>query len=585
VFSIVCHHQINFSIIFVCSFEQLVEHLKSEDVIQKTKAFVQRIHFIANSLHIPPEEGREMRINIKVILTSFMITYHPNHSFQSDGALEQDLINSAIPLVAKFEELLSATLAPNVSPADLRTPTGNLNFLISRFLTNFRRWKIVDERALVDRMQRTLHDLYRTLGMQGQDDHARRAVLESEIARMRQKLLQIAGINVMNQFDRDLLNAGTPEPVNSSLPQRMSNAQLAHELLLDPSFKLSVSSAAGASDPYTRFLRNIFAREYWTSLAADLEKDPPTYDRIFRVLETLKDGIKDLSNSTVLHRSIDDLLDVEHIRFQIQSNVYDWKSCVDLLKRIFGIMKELNYSEEIKNEIINAATFFHEETSNTSVSASIICSTLSKVFDFVNEMRVENANIRLRSIAPVVNTVGVEYMRQKLTEQVQSGAITLDKTTAGINDAVDMMIATTISPVLLTNYSSSLSKSCFVNFICDQVFKSDISAETVPEILRFDVGRLKEFKQRLEHLASAVVVCTYLCQDSDTKPLFSTCITPVIDHMIVENTSFSFDDKFKESLSCIVLNSFQLTNVTIADRVKRNILVVLEPNDTSFRLT
>ena len=191
--------------------------------------------------------------------------------------------------------------------------------------------------------------------MQGQDDHARRAVLESEIARLRQKLLQIAGINVMNQFDRDLLNSGTPEPVNSSLPQRMSNAEVAHELLLDPSLTLSVTShsAAGAS------LRNRSAGDSCeTSLPENtgyrwqliLKTTPqPMIECLAWLNLSELSGLDDLTNSEALHNLFNDLLDVGHIRAQIQGNAYDWKSCVELVKtqKVFGIMKEMQYSEQI----------------------------------------------------------------------------------------------------------------------------------------------------------------------------------------------------------------------------------------------
>ena len=78
--------------------------LREKSVIAVTRACLQRIHLLATFLHGSPSRTMDPEcVNVRVFLAAFMIAYRPTHVFESMGALEQALLESAIPLLETFE--------------------------------------------------------------------------------------------------------------------------------------------------------------------------------------------------------------------------------------------------------------------------------------------------------------------------------------------------------------------------------------------------------------------------------------------------------------------------------------------------
>ena len=69
-----------------------------------------------------------------------------------------------------------------------------------------------------------------------------------------------------------------------SLPERMTNQQLAHDLLLDPLFQLDKSGGCSTKNPAFHGIRESFHRAFWDSIEDDVKLEPPCYVRVMRVL-------------------------------------------------------------------------------------------------------------------------------------------------------------------------------------------------------------------------------------------------------------------------------------------------------------
>ena len=87
----------------------------------------------------------------------------------------------------------------------------------------------------------------------------------TQIERLRSKLQQIAGPAALIEFDRNRASgiALVPSPCSASgaysaLPGRLTNEQLAHELLLDPAFQLDESGSCSAENPIYHRIRESF---------------------------------------------------------------------------------------------------------------------------------------------------------------------------------------------------------------------------------------------------------------------------------------------------------------------------------------
>ena len=120
----------------------------------------------------------------------------------------------------------------------------------------------------------------------------------------------------------------------------MTNEQLSHELLLDPTFQLDESGGCSAEDPVFLRIRESFHQAFWDSLVGDLRLDTLCYVRILRVLTKIRDGIHNLAGTRDTC-NIMEAVDLDYIRQQAENGLYDWSNCKRLIEGIFGIIQQV----------------------------------------------------------------------------------------------------------------------------------------------------------------------------------------------------------------------------------------------------
>jgi hypothetical protein len=258
------------------SFENLVVFLREKNTIRVTKNCLQRIHICCTLRHGSPHQALVTdHVNVRVFLAAFMIAYRPTHVFESMGALEQPLFESAGPLITNFMQIAEC-LASNESFSDVPV---NLTIafptMLFEYLRNFKAWKIPDETKLTCRIKHALVALYQAqenLPVDEPSDSKLSVELRTQIERLRRKLSQIAGTQELEKFDEErgrILSNGTVSGgggisaiggAHAALPGRLTNEQLAHELLLDPTFKLDDNGSSYAENPTYNRIRSLFHR-------------------------------------------------------------------------------------------------------------------------------------------------------------------------------------------------------------------------------------------------------------------------------------------------------------------------------------
>ena len=202
-----------------------------------------------------------------MFLAGFMIAFRPTHVFESMGPLEQSLYESALLLMTRFQSIAEHIVSRGSFqqiPVDL---THDFTLMIFEYLKRFKAWKVPDEAKLVCRIKHALVALYQAqqqLPSDEPEDSKLKVEFVTQIERLRKKLLQIAGSDVLAQFDA-VRAAGSHTPSVGStnvsyttLPGRLSNEQLAHELLLDPTFQLDDFGGSSAENPVTHRIRESF---------------------------------------------------------------------------------------------------------------------------------------------------------------------------------------------------------------------------------------------------------------------------------------------------------------------------------------
>lgn len=521
------------------------------------------------------EQGGQENVNTKFFLSAYMICFRPNHVFEQNGELETNLKTSATAMLHNFEKIIDEIEKKGASDSRVLCEFSTLLF---RYFYAFKQWKVTDEQKLVKRIKHVLMALYRAEHQvspnEPEDSHVR-IDFHTQIQRLRSKLLQIGGQEVLDKFDQERTSVTVLMEANSSslyntmnIPSRMTNEQLAHELLLDFNFELDDMGSNGYICPLSLSIRDTFHTAFWDSLVDDMKCSPPCYSRVLRVLNEIGGGMIGLSTPNITAMVID-IIDIDHIKAQLQSNVYDWASCTATITGIFRAAKHIQAPRrDVQFNTLQEEVAAKMASATVDLQPTAFCFGLSKCLDIVNIMRVDAANARLRLIAPVIQNHGIDYERSKFNEHIQNGIITKERISEAIKGSVDSLIMN----VETRANSRTIIGVCHANLICQLLNGPPIKMENIPETLRFDVQRFVSFQSSMHYMATVLSICNYLKHDSNTSAKFARCIGSVISHIFRETTTFNhFNESDKDSLCACIANAFQLCEPDQCDAVLNNV--------------
>jgi hypothetical protein len=396
------------------SFEALVVFLKEKSTIQVTKACLQRIHLLTTFRHGSPSKSlAPENVNVRVFLAAFMIAFRPTHVFESMGALEQALFESAVPLLSSFERIC-CTIRSSEHGCFQEVPsalTKDFPTMFFEYLKRFKAWKVPDEAKLTCRIKHALVALYQAEEHLPPDepvDSELKVELRTQIDRLRGKLQQIAGADALAQFDEQRSGCGEGSlggggerhaggggggGESATLPGRMTNEQLAHELLLDPAFQLDEAGGCGGDNPVFRRMRETFHRAFWDSLVDDLRLTTPCYVRALRVLGEIRDGISELAGGE--SGVIAEAVDLEHIGRQAEQGLYGWESCSRLVDAVAAVIRRVQAPRR-EGETREGWLRVQAEMAGAAEQERprAFCRALEFLLDRVNAMRIDAANAR-----------------------------------------------------------------------------------------------------------------------------------------------------------------------------------------------
>ena len=288
-------------------FETIVETLKKEEVISSTKNMLHRVHRMCAYVHgSPPTEGPNAikgieRVNIRVVISAFMIVANPLRVFGQDlDTLAEELKKKATELVECFEFIINEFKwvidsggYHNQYMSD-RNSSATQKFIriLYEYHHRFNAWKIPDEAKLVARIISALSALYnaRNTILDGSSENSHLlGEFAVQINRLTGKLIQIGGRDKLKEFEDDMLrNHGiqiTTTVTNgnatfetqthfstfmASKYTKMSNEMLAHELLLDPTFLLVPDLVSRDLNSQMKQVSTCFRNAFWNQLKVDL---------------------------------------------------------------------------------------------------------------------------------------------------------------------------------------------------------------------------------------------------------------------------------------------------------------------------
>jgi len=510
------------------SFEALVQVLRDKRIIDITRNALQRVHLLTTFRHGSPSKALSPEnVNVRVFLAGFMIAYRPTHVFENMGTLEQALFEAATPLIATFEKIYESFRERGSFAKVPHSLTKDFPTLLFEYLKKFKAWKVPDENKLKMRIKHALIALYQAeehLPPDEPADSKLKKEFSTQIERLRSKLQQIGGVDALDRFDAERAaghvhtgNPGNPPGGSSAyaaLPGRLTNEQLAHELLLDPGFQLDESGGCSVENPVFHRIRESFHQAFWDSLVDDLKLEIPCYVRVLRVLCEISDGIKDLAGSRE-SGCLNEVVDLAYIRQRVENRAYAWSDCQQLVASIVVVIKRVQAPKrdnETKDKWDAVRSRMRDAPAEERPRQ--LCKALEFLLDRVNAMRIDAANARLRLIAPVIKDHGIDYERGKFQDKLTDGTLTLERTTAWIRSTVTGLVrerADVLESLLCGNAAA------FIETHCDAVLSiiTDTRKEVLPETMAMDAHRLQHMQTEFHFITAATASVVMMASESN----------------------------------------------------------------------
>jgi hypothetical protein len=326
-------------------------------------------------------------------------------------------------------------------------------------------------------------------------------------------------------------------------------------------------------------LRKVFERAFWDSLLDDLCLQPcPLYSRVMSVLEEIRNGVCSLSKirgeqPSGIAQRIMDVIDTELITQRIGAGALDYHDCIGLVDCIIDVrlfvfddvggencfsiifltmspqvivslhesMKEYKRKEQttrmwqelkakMTQALLSIITTSSSELGNKDSSSSIsstqcqkfFCEALELCLDRVYAARVDSANIKLRLIAPVIHSHGIEYLRGQFEKKLEKGSITLDNTkrwmgrvVKGLEDSKDQRVCLATakaSPSLACKEFEKILWIAAVDLVAHEGFKEQERGK-FPEVFGTDFLRIKDLHAQFHGQVSAATILITLDQE------------------------------------------------------------------------
>lgn len=238
-------------------------------------------------------------------------------------------------------------------------------------------------------------------------------------------------------------------------------------------------------------------------------------------------------------QAINDLLDMNFIKQQVAASSFDYADCIRLVEGIVGILcsiqdrmapkpsqqqglpvagchaKLMKTASGSRSAPARIGTSMETRAKWADVLAGLqsakdkgqcaqaFCRSLEFCLDCIHAVRMDVASEKLRAIAPVIATHGVEYLRSHFLKKFGPNA-TLDGTKAWIAAAVRTALAQKL--VSLDGFSRSLALAYETVLCVGFVDLISSSPATFPETMLLEKGRIEGALRRLFGMHVSCVV-------------------------------------------------------------------------------
>ncbi|KAL0144061.1 T-complex protein 11-domain-containing protein [Mucor lusitanicus] len=480
-------------------------------LLHQAKVIVVTTKVLNTALKLTDEDSRH---RARVLLTSYMTLMCPKEVLQDvNGPEEKRLHAAAKNMLELFEIWLRAHGRPGATAARLAfvDAWNDYNLL-------FETWKSRDCDQLVRNMTNyyvELSTLRQTVIAQQNGDESVGEQLKQQLDQIKTKLQKLGGPDALDRLQRALeatasststgrrrqqqkntprspkmddeyesqqnANNSNANPqqlgqlLNGYVPSSgLTNEQLAHELIMDPEFKLK---SYEPSNDLEKRVRMMAEKAFFDKIAEDIEQGT-AQTSLPALIKDVKNRLLSLVRpGTTMHNSINDAIDLTIIQQQMKQNSFNIHMCAPVR------------DEEIQKV----------RSSNDSLVEQI-----KQVIAILENMSLDLANFRLRSLRPHLMSMAVEYERDKFASMLNDGTIQLVRTKAWLTQSADKLcqVAAQRNPEGVQPQKNNkpshdaIFEDAFVSLLCQP--QPITQVDQVPETLALDAKRMAEFQNEVQ---------------------------------------------------------------------------------------
>lgn len=206
----------------------------------------------------------------------------------------------------------------------------------------------------------------------------------------------------------------------------ITNMALAHEILMDDSFKLQSDLPENSLE---KQVRDVVHKAFWDKLREELNQEPPVFSQAMSLIEEVKENMLSLllPHHNSLRAQINEVLDLDLIKQQASHGILDISR---LAQFVVGILSKL-------------CAPARDEQAKKILQNEDLVDLFKEVFNLMDAMKVDMANFQLQSIKPHLVQQSIEYERNKFKDYLQSNPAGLMSTKVWLKRGAEVATGTT----------------------------------------------------------------------------------------------------------------------------------------------
>ncbi|KAG2221480.1 hypothetical protein INT45_005021 [Circinella minor] len=297
--------------------------------------------------------------------------------------------------------------------------------------------------------------------------------------------------SIIQEDSKNNLNEMLPSAIASTL----TNEQLAHEIILNPNFKLERHH----QNSIERQVTDIATKAYFDKLAEDIEKGITKYNEIVpQLFYEIRERLNDLVAPS-MKNELQEGIDIQLIKQQIEQKVFDLDKMIefilDLIQRSCASIRDPTV-QKIRS------------LSSDQQQEGVTIKQIQLIFDLLQEMALDLANHQLYSLRPHLLPIAIDYGRSKFIQAMQEQGIQnelpktkqwLQKTIQQLQEKASQRNPENITLPPTTPLSGFQHQEIYEDAIVSLIMSSElIHSDMCPETLRLDIGRLHEYQNEAQ---------------------------------------------------------------------------------------